>query len=67
MLDRDRTQKGRYWLALIILVAAALRVAAAFYLGDRVVNLPGTNDPLSYDMLAQRVLDGRGFTVAEAW
>ena len=57
----------RHWLALIILVAILLRVGAAFYLGNQVVNLPGTNDQLSYDMLAQRVLGGHGFTVAEAW
>jgi len=70
MLDRDQTQIGRYWLPLIILVATALRVAAAFYLGDHVVNvvnLPGTNDQISCDMLAQRMLNGHGFNVMRAW
>jgi len=60
-------QVDRFWLITIILVAVLLRVAAAFYLGDQVVNLPGTQDQVSYDMLAQRVLNGHGFTVAQAW
>jgi 4-amino-4-deoxy-L-arabinose transferase-like glycosyltransferase len=57
----------RYWLPLVILVAILLRVAAAFYLGDQVVELPGTFDQMSYDMLAKRVLAGHGFTVATSW
>lgn len=44
-----------------------LRVAAAFYLGNQVVDLPGTSDQLSYDMLARQVLAGHGFTVTTAW
>jgi 4-amino-4-deoxy-L-arabinose transferase-like glycosyltransferase len=52
---------------MIIFAAVVLRVAMAFYLGDQVVNLPGTQDQISYDMLAQRLLNGHGFTVAEAW
>ena len=57
----------RQWLIMIMAIAVFLRVAMAFYLGDRVVVLPGTFDQVSYDMLAQRVLGGHGFTVAEAW
>jgi hypothetical protein len=57
----------RYWLPLVILIAILLRVAAAFYLGDRVVELPGTFDQMSYDMLAKRVLGGHGFTVETLW
>ena len=60
-------QPARYWLAVIIIVAILLRVAAAFYLGNQVVVLPGTFDQVSYDMLAQRVLEGHGFTVADLW
>jgi len=56
-----------YWLVVIILVATLLRVAASFYLGNQVENLPGTFDQVSYDMLAQRVMNGHGFTVAQAW
>jgi 4-amino-4-deoxy-L-arabinose transferase-like glycosyltransferase len=57
----------RFWLTAILAVAVLLRAAAAFWLGDRVVDLPGTFDQISYDMLAQRVLTGHGFTVAAAW
>ena len=57
----------QYWLAIIILIAVFLRGAMAFYLGGQVVVLPGAFDQISYDMLAQQVLDGHGFTVARAW
>lgn len=55
------------WLTIIIVTAIALRVAAALYLGNTVVDMPGTFDQVSYDMLARQVLNGRGFTVAENW
>ena len=61
------TKSEKYWLVMIILVAVFLRGAAAFYLGDQVVVVPGTFDQVSYDMLAQRVLDGQGFTVVQSW
>lgn len=54
-------------LAVVILIAILLRVATAFYLGDQVVELPGTQDQISYDHLAQRVLAGYGFSFAEGW
>jgi len=57
----------RFWLTIILIISVSIRVGAAFYFGDQVVELPGTTDQLSYDMLAQRVLEGHGFTVAEAW
>jgi 4-amino-4-deoxy-L-arabinose transferase-like glycosyltransferase len=60
-------QVDRFWLVIIVAVAVLLRIAAALYLGDQVVNLPGTQDQVSYDMLAQQVWSGQGFTVAEAW
>jgi len=58
---------SRFWLSLIILLAIFLRVGVAFYLGDQIVDAPGTADQLSYDMLSQRVLAGKGFTVATSW
>lgn len=54
-------------LFAILLVSVALRVGAALYLGDQVVDLPGTADQLSYHNLAQRVLGGYGFTFGEPW
>ncbi len=54
-------------LLIIIIIAVLLRAAVAFYLGDHVVDLPGTFDQISYDMLARRVVGGYGFTVAQEW
>ncbi|MFQ5578009.1 MAG: ArnT family glycosyltransferase, partial [Anaerolineae bacterium] len=48
-------------------VAVLLRLAAALYMGNQVAELPGTFDQVSYDMLARRVVDGHGFTVAKTW
>lgn len=55
------------WLVIIIAAAIALRVLVAFFMGDQVVDAPGTFDQISYDMVAQRVLNGYGFTVATNW
>ena len=52
---------NRILIATLVL-AVLLRVAAAFYLGNQVVNLPGTFDQISYHNLALRVLGGHGFT-----
>jgi 4-amino-4-deoxy-L-arabinose transferase-like glycosyltransferase len=60
-------QTHRGWLTIIIIVSIVLRVAMALFLGNQVMVLPGTFDQVSYDMLAQRVLGGHGFTVAELW
>ena len=54
-------------LLLILLLSLLLRGAAAVYLGDEVVVLPGTSDQLSYHHLALRVLDGHGFSFGEDW
>jgi hypothetical protein len=61
------TRATRRWLVLILVVAVLLRMAGALYLGDHVVELPGTFDQISYDMLAQQALAGHGFTVATDW
>lgn len=54
-------------LVFIIGVSVALRVGAAFAMGDVVVNLPGTADQVSYHNLALRVLNGHGFTFDRMW
>ncbi len=54
-------------LWLILFASVLVRLAAALYLGNQVLPLPGTFDQVSYDMLARRVLDGHGFTVAAQW
>lgn len=57
----------RKTLALVIVVSVLLRIAAALYFGDQVVELPGTNDQLSYHHLALRLLGGHGFSFGEDW
>jgi 4-amino-4-deoxy-L-arabinose transferase-like glycosyltransferase len=54
-------------LIVILAVSVLLRILAAFYLGNRVEELPGTYDQISYHALALRVLDGYGFTFGEPW
>jgi hypothetical protein len=55
------------WLWAIICVAVSLRVGAAVYLGNSVVDMPGIADQLSYHTLASRVLDGHGFSFGTGW
>ncbi|MEJ2706546.1 MAG: glycosyltransferase family 39 protein [Anaerolineales bacterium] len=54
-------------LLLSILIGVILRILAAFYLGNQVVDMPGTADQISYHNLALRVLQGHGFTFGEDW
>ena len=55
------------WLAVIVGLGIAVRLAASWYLGDTLRGLPGTADQFSYHNLALRVLSGHGFTFAENW
>lgn len=54
-------------LVLIMIVSTLARLGSAVYMGDVVVEMPGTYDQISYHALAQRVLGGYGFSFAEAW
>lgn len=54
-------------LIAILVVSVMLRAAAAFSLGEQVVDLPGTADQISYHTLALRVLGGHGFTFDRDW
>ena len=58
---RPGTREMRVLLG-VMGIAVAVRVVAALALGDRVVELPGIQDQLSYDTLARRVLARRGFS-----
>ena len=49
-------------LVIIITVSARFADCSSICLGDRVVDMPGTNDQLSYHALALRLLDGYGFS-----
>jgi hypothetical protein len=54
-------------LWIVFAVSIGLRLAAAFYFGDHVRELPGIADQRSYDELARRVSDGYGFSFAVGW
>ncbi|MFZ2419896.1 MAG: glycosyltransferase family 39 protein [Anaerolineae bacterium] len=51
----------------VLLASLALRLAAVLVMGNRVEALPGIVDQISYHTLAQRVLDGHGFTMPTDW
>ncbi len=57
----------RRWLVGILILALVLRLAAALYMGERVENLPGIHDQITYNALAQSVLAGRGFSFEQNW
>ena len=61
-------QIRRHWLIIsIIIVSVILRFGAVIYLGNAVIELPGTYDQISYDTLAIRVTEGYGFTFEQEW
>ena len=73
-LNTIMNQRARYawlvqykWLIIICLGAVLLRLGAAVYMGNAIGSLPGIDDQQSYNMLADRVLHGFGFTVAYEW
>lgn len=51
----------------IMVLSVLLRVAMAFYFGNKVVELPGISDQVSYHNLALRVAGGHGFSFGEFW
>lgn len=59
--------KSKQLLVWILVVAVLLRVLVAFYMGDQVTELPGIQDQVSYDALAQSLLAGRGYSFTENW
>jgi 4-amino-4-deoxy-L-arabinose transferase-like glycosyltransferase len=59
--------RKNWWLAGILILSIVFRIVAALYMGDKVVDLPGTFDQISYNTLALRVLHGYGFTFGETW
>ncbi|MEP7199814.1 MAG: glycosyltransferase family 39 protein, partial [Chloroflexota bacterium] len=54
-------------LLFIVVVAIVARVLTAVYLGDNAEPLSGASDQYSYDVLAQRVLTGHGFSFPSDW
>jgi 4-amino-4-deoxy-L-arabinose transferase-like glycosyltransferase len=66
LLNRDRARRKQL-LALVLVVAVLIRIVVALYMGDQVTVLPGIQDQVSYDALAQSLLDGRGYSFTEKW
>ena len=69
---QQRTGRWNAWLRnpglwIVLAIAVTLRLAAALYLGNQVVDLPGTADQVSYHTLAVRILQGHGLTFPTAW
>ena len=60
----QRASWRRAFLALLGL-GLLLRLAAALYMGDKVLPLPGIWDQLSYDEIAWRVVNGHGLSLAQ--
>ena len=54
-------------LVLIIVGSVLVRLLASIILGNQVTQMPGIADQLTYHTLAQRVMNGFGFTFDQAW
>ncbi len=59
------TQRRLFWG--ILAASLFLRLAAVAVMGNQVEALPGIVDQISYHTLAQRLLDGHGFTMPTDW
>lgn len=59
--------KTRTLLIIVIFLSVLLRLAVAFWLGDRVEPISGAYDQVSYDALAQGLLAGKGFSFPTGW
>jgi 4-amino-4-deoxy-L-arabinose transferase-like glycosyltransferase len=57
----------RRLLFTVITVGMLARCVVAFVLGDRAAPVSGAADQYSYDVLAQRVVAGHGFSFPSAW
>jgi hypothetical protein len=62
-----RVASARKILIAILIIATLLRLGSACYQGNAVIDLPGIYDQISYDTLAQRVIEGYGFSFATGW
>ncbi len=54
-------------LPFILAISVILRIVVAVAMGDKVVELPGIFDQISYHNLALRVTGGYGFTFDQPW
>jgi len=66
MTSKVQNHHNIWLLVLIIVVSVLLRTGMALYSGDAIGETRGgTYDQISYDALAQRVVQGHGFSFAE--
>lgn len=65
VLNSIRALSRRNLLAIILLIATTLRLTSALVQGENVGDLPGVYDQISYHRLAERVVNGYGFSFAE--
>jgi len=63
----NKIHSRRTVLALLIGFGVLLRVVVAIVMGDKVVELPGIQDQISYHALALRLLGGFGYTFDTGW
>jgi 4-amino-4-deoxy-L-arabinose transferase-like glycosyltransferase len=59
--------KHKQLLTLIVVAAVLIRIVIALFMGDQVTVLPGIHDQVSYDALADSLLDGRGYSFTRNW
>jgi hypothetical protein len=57
----------RRLLMLILAISVVARLVAALFLGNEVLPSPGAYDQISYNRLAQRIVDGHGMTSPIQW
>ena len=63
----DTYHRHRRLLWGVVILSVGLRVGASLYMGDQVQALPGIDDQITYDRLAQNVLGGNGFSLDADW
>ncbi len=54
-------------LTVVVGVSVVLRVIAALYFGNSVVDMPGVSDQLTYHALGIRISEGYGFSFDRPW
>lgn len=59
--------KESHLLSVVVALAVIVRVGVALIMGNDVYELPGIQDQISYDTLAQRLLSGQGYSFPAAW
>jgi 4-amino-4-deoxy-L-arabinose transferase-like glycosyltransferase len=62
ILNRSTT-----FLMVILTTSVLLRIAASFYLGNQIIDMPAISDQISYHTLALRLLEGNGFSFEIPW